>query len=72
MKVDSRAAGDRIIFRNFIVVPKKDTYFGVHEKGLLCDDPVGPELTHGVTLQAASKKAKLLQIGYDLHRENMY
>lgn len=72
MKVDSRAAGDRIVFRNFIVVPKKDTYFAVYEKSLLWDDPVGFEITHGETLHAACKKAKLLQIGYNLHRENMY
>lgn len=72
MKVDSRAAGDRIIFRNFIVIPKKDTYFGVYEKSLFYDEPRGPELTHGETLHAACKKAKLLQIGYNIGRENSY
>ena len=72
MKVESRAAGDRIIFRNFIVIPKKDTYFGVHEKVLFYDEPLGTEITHGETLRAACKKAKLLQIGYDICRENVY
>jgi hypothetical protein len=72
MKVDSRAAGDRIIFRNFIVVPKKDTYFSVYEKSLFYDEPTGPEITHGETLHTACKKAKLLQIGYNICRENSY
>lgn len=71
MKVESRAIGDRIIFRNFIVIPKKATYFGVYETSLLSGIPVGPELTHGETLHAACKKAKLLQIGYNICRENM-
>lgn len=69
MKVNSYTSGGNVIFRNFIVVKKKDTYYGVYEKALLCDDYSGPEITHGETLHAACKKAKLLQIGYDICRE---
>lgn len=71
MKVKSRASGTSVIFNNFIVLKKKDTYFGVYERSFL-PKPIGDEITHGETLHAACKKAKLLQIGYEIGRRNFY
>ena len=31
MKVESYMSGDNVVFKNFIVIKKKDTYYGVHE-----------------------------------------
>lgn len=50
-----------ISFDNFKVVKKNDNFFGVYLYNEL--------ITHGTTLENASKKAKLLQIGFDLGRD---
>jgi hypothetical protein len=70
MKVNSYTSGDSVVFDNFIVVKKKDTYFGVYE--YCCGSVYGEEITHGETLHAACKKAKLLQIGYNIHKQNSW
>lgn len=70
MKVSSYTCGDYVVFDNFVVAKKSDTYYGVHETGLLSYKPCGPEITHGETLHQACKKAKLLQIGYNICKSN--
>lgn len=70
MKVHSYTYDNVVVFDNFIVVKKKDTYFGIYEKGYR-NNPVCDEITHGETLHAACKKAKLLQIGYNICKNNM-
>ena len=70
MKVNSYTSGNSVVFDNFIVVKKKDTYFGVYESSY--GSAYGEEITHGETLHAACKKAKLLQIGYNIHKRNYW
>lgn len=70
MKVESHMSSDNVIFKNFIVIKKKDTYYSVHE--VYNGTPYGQEITHGETLRAACKKAKLLQIGYNICKDNIW
>ena len=70
MKVESYMSGDNVVFKNFVVIKKKDTYYGVYEA--CSGQPYSQELTHGETLHAACKKAKLLQIGYNICKDNIW
>lgn len=72
MKVHSYVHDGNVIFDNFIVVKRSDNHYGVYEK-LLYDKPYFDiEITHGTTLHDACKKAKLLQIGYQIAKSNFY
>ena len=66
MKVSSYVHNGNIIFNNFIVVKRSDNHYGVYEKSIHDKPLMDSEITHGVTLHDACKKAKLLQIGYDM------
>lgn len=66
MKVESYMSGDNVVFNNFIVIKKKDTYYDVYKAW--GGEPYGQAITHGETLHAACKKAKLLQIGYNIRK----
>lgn len=70
MKVHSYVKNGMVVFKNFVVVKKKDTYYGVHE--CCYGTPCQAEITHGETLHQACKKAKLLQIGYEICLNNIY
>ena len=70
MKVNSYTYGDYVVFDNFVVVKKNDTYYGIYETYLRSQEPCGPEITHGETLHQACKKAKLLHIGYNICKSN--
>lgn len=63
----------KLYFRNFVVIPEGKHFFGVYESVLNCK--CGPLITSGHSFDAAAKKAKLLQMGYDIRRdmdEEMY
>lgn len=51
-------------FDHFCVIQKGKHFWGVYEDG------TSTPITSGTTLQNASKKAKLLEIGYQIGREN--
>lgn len=71
MEIKATWKNDNLCFKNFVVVKEKDTFWGVYERAILSYDPIGELITSGKTLDKASKKAKLLQIGYDMCRENI-
>ena len=52
----------RIEFDNFTVVKRSDYYFSVL-------DAFGQEVTSGKSLDNAAKKAKLLQIGFNMGKD---
>ena len=52
----------RIEFDNFTVVKRSDYYFSVL-------DAFGHEVTSGKSLDNAAKKAKLLQIGFNMGKD---
>lgn len=60
--------GNTIIFKNFIVIKKKDNFWGVYEKYPNNSYNINV-ITSGTTCDNACKKAKLLQTGYDLANE---
>lgn len=66
--MESVRNGNTIIFNNFIVLKEADNFQGVYEKypGNSYNRKV---ITSGTTCDNACKKAKLLQIGYDLAKE---
>ena len=69
-KVESKCIGNNVVFRNFVVVKKKDDFFEVYRNWFSFDERCcGESITSGATLDKACKKAKLLQIGYDLAKE---
>ena len=68
-KVESKKVGNKIVFKNFVVLKKSDTFYGVYQTWPYFDEyPIGEPITSGDTLLKACKKAKLLQIGFDLAR----
>lgn len=69
MKVTSMKNNDTICFTNFIVVKESKNFYGIYEKGW-DNKRFGNVITSGTSLNNACKKAKLLQIGYDIAREN--
>lgn len=71
-EVKAQFVGDNLCFRNFIVKKESDNFYGVYEKGFHYNDSLGELITSADSMNKAAKKAKLLQIGYDMCRENMY
>ena len=68
MKIESKVVGGKISFGNFIVVEEEDAY-GVYETEQEYSDIFKlPILTSGKTLREACKKAKLIQIGFNIHK----
>lgn len=66
--MESVRNGNTIIFNNFIVLKGADNFWGVYEK--YPDNSYNRKvITSGTTCDNACKKAKLLQIGYDLAKE---
>ena len=72
MKVHSYVYNGNIVFNNFIVVKRSDNHYGVYEKTIYDEPIIAVEITHGVTLHDACKKAKLLQIGHDIGINKYY
>lgn len=68
MKIDSAEEGDNVYFKNFMVLKESDNFYGVY-KCTIWKEKLKPLITSGETLNAACKKTKLLQIGYDLRKE---
>ena len=71
-KVKSEKRDGKVYFDNFVVVKESDTFYGVYPKfarRFLSYDR-NFLISSGTTINNACKKAKLLQIGYDLAREN--
>lgn len=68
MKINSKVVGGKISFGNFIVVEEEDVY-GVYETEQEYSDNFKlPMLTSGNTLRDACKKARLLQVGFNIHK----
>lgn len=69
MKVLSTKINDTVYFTNFIVVKESENFYGVYEKGW-DNKKFGNVITSGTSLNNACKKAKLLQIGHNIAKEN--
>lgn len=68
MKVMSREINGIIYFNNFMVKKESEEFYAVYEHWNY--SKVGNIITSGTSLNIACKKAKLLQIGYNIAREN--
>lgn len=68
MKIDSTKEGNTVYFKNFMVLKESDNFYGVY-KCTIWKGKLKPLITSGETLSSACKKAKLLQIGYNLKKE---
>ena len=67
MKTVSKMINGKVYFDNFVVVKESDKFYGVYQKWSKEYTSYNPKIiTSGITLDNACKKAKLLQIGYDL------
>lgn len=66
--MESVRNGNTVIFNNFIVLKEADNFWGVYEKYPNNSYNI-KAITSGTTCDNACKKAKLLQIGYDLAKE---
>lgn len=71
MKIEGIWKNGNLCFKDFIVVKEKDSFWGVYEISVLNYAPLGKLITSGETLNRAAKKAKLLQIGYNICRDNL-
>lgn len=71
MKIKSENIDGKIVFDNFIVIKESEHFFGVYERASKYSyNKYDPIITSGKTINAAAKKAKLLQIGYNIRKEN--
>ena len=66
MKVESRVENGNIVFDRFIVKKESDNFYGVYEYFFGSANSL---ITSATTKDSACKKAKLLQIGFDLGRD---
>jgi hypothetical protein len=70
MNIKASINGDKLMFNDFIVIKESDNFYGVYER--YSDDKCGSIITSGTTSDNASKKAKLLQIGYNIAKGYNY
>lgn len=66
-KPEAKMIDGKLYFRNFMVQKESDNFYGVYES--FHNSKCGEVITSGESMESASKKAKLLQIGYDLRRD---
>jgi hypothetical protein len=71
MNIEATWKNGNLCFKDFVVVKESETFYGVYERSLMSCAPGGELITSGETLDRAAKKAKLLQIGYDICRDNV-
>lgn len=71
MNIKAMWKNGNLCFKDFVVVKEKETFWGVYEISVLSYTPCGELITSGETLDKAAKKAKLLQIGYNICRDNI-
>lgn len=73
MKIKSEMIDGKIYFDNFVVVKESDVFYGVYQKFSRYWKPYNKNflVTSGTTMDNACKKAKLLQIGYELALNDM-
>lgn len=67
VKPEAKMIDGNLYFRNFMVQKESENFYGVYES--FCNSKCGELITSGVSMESASKKAKLLQIGYDIRRD---
>lgn len=72
MKINSKFLNGNVYFDNFVVVKESDNFFAVYQKWSKYYTAYNYSvlITSGTTLQQACKKAKMLQIGYNLAKED--
>ena len=68
MHPESKMIDGILYFKNFMVQKESDTFYGVYASFQKRKN--GPLITSGTTLESAAKKAKYLQIGYNLRIED--
>ena len=68
MKTESKMIDGKIYFDNYVIVKESDTFYGVYPRfsRLWLSYNKNMLITSGTTKDSACKKAKLLQIGYDM------
>lgn len=64
---ESKMIDGKLYFRNFMVQKESDKFYGIYES--FYNSKCGKLITSGTSMESASKKAKLLQIGYNLKSE---
>ena len=69
MKPESKMIDGALYFKNFMVQKESENFFGVYEHSW--NRKYGEVITSGSSMESASKKAKMLQIGYDICKDNM-
>lgn len=70
MKVNSEMVDGKIYFDNFVVIKESNTFWGVYKRLFMCHYDKNSLITSGPTKDKACKKAKMLQIGYDMALNN--
>lgn len=71
MKVNSEMKDGKILFDNFIVVKESENFWGVYKRLFMCHYDKNSVITSGPTKDNACKKAKMLQIGYDMSLDDI-
>lgn len=73
MKIKSEMIDGKVYFDNFVVVKESDLFYGVYQKFSRHWKAYNKNfiVTSGTTMDNACKKAKLLQMGYELALSDM-
>lgn len=60
-----------LVFNNVAIRKERETFYGVYRYSL-CDDKVyGNLITHADSLNHACKKAQLIEVGYEMCKNNI-
>lgn len=68
-KIRAICKNNMLIFNHVVVRKDSETFYGVYEYYM--GGSIGNLITSGRTLKEASKKAKYIEIGYEMCRENI-
>lgn len=68
MKIEATWENDLLVFKHVAVKKESETFYGVYRYSRWDKKTYGELITSAETLNSASKKAKLIEIGYEMCR----
>lgn len=69
MRKNSKFVNGNLYFNNFMVQKESENFYGIYE--CFGFEKIGELITSGTSMGNAEKKARLLQMGYDMGEENI-
>lgn len=71
MKVNSEMRNGKLYFDHFLVRQESDYMYSIYQRWPMSDDRFGKVVSSSESFNGAAKKAKLMEIGYQIAMENI-